>query len=222
MEPKNDYNLIKKHYGEKMAQLCRDLFPTILEEPGALYEILSQEFAPSRFLYEDIKASAREEQFKEFILAQFHKRNKEEYEGPITELTPRELCELAGYDFYECRTVEDVKRFEKYYENDEKLCTFKDIKGRLDRCYIFWLVKKNVDEIKRKDFRRPEREDKYGTSVMSLQFSKSSTNWLSIKNRYNHTVPNPDATNGNDLDKIYPGLRAAFRKEYNLNVDKDL
>lgn len=223
MEPKNDYNLIKKHYGEKMAQLCRDLFPTILEEPGALYEILSQEFAPSRFLYEDIKAAVREEQFKEFILVQFKKRKEKEREKeePITELTPRELCELAGYDFYECRTVEDVKRFEKYYESDEKLCTFKDIKGRLDRCYIFWLVKKNVDEIKRKNFRTPRREDEYGTSVMSLQFSKDSTNWLSIKNRYNHTVPNPDATYGNDLDKIYPGLGGAFKRRYNLGIDKE-
>ena len=30
----DDLKLIKKHYGEKMAHLCRDLFPTLLEEEG--------------------------------------------------------------------------------------------------------------------------------------------------------------------------------------------
>ena len=71
---------------------------------------------------------------------------------------------------------------------------------------------KNVEEIKREDFNNPKREDEYGTSVMSIQFTKSQNSTVSIKNRYNHTVNNPDATYGNDLDEITLGLRQSFEK----------
>ena len=36
-----DLKLIKKHYGEKMMHLCRELFPTILERNGLLFKLLS-------------------------------------------------------------------------------------------------------------------------------------------------------------------------------------
>lgn len=39
---------------------------------------------------------------------------------------------------------------------------------------------------------------------------------MSIKNRYNHTVINPDATFANNLDNIIPGLTKSFEKYYNL------
>ena len=39
---------------------------------------------------------------------------------------------------------------------------------------------------------------------------------MSIKNRYNHTVDNPDATFGNNLDNIIDGLNDSFEKAYNL------
>ena len=49
------------------------------------------------------------------------------------------------------------------------------------------------------------RQDPYGTSSMSVQIGKRGGN-ISIKNRYNHTVNNPDATFGNDLNTIIDGL----------------
>ena len=49
-----DLKKIKKLYGEKMMHLCRSAFPTILEEPGKLVELMTDNFEPSRFLYEDI------------------------------------------------------------------------------------------------------------------------------------------------------------------------
>jgi len=55
---------------------------------------------------------------------------------------------------------------------------------------------------------RPERQDPYGTSSMSVQIGKSN-GIISIKNRYNHTVSSPDATFGNDLNNIASGLDAA-------------
>ena len=44
----------------------------------------------------------------------------------------------------------------------------------------------DVDNIKREDFKHPERQDEYGTSVISIQFSKEHGNSLAIINRYNH------------------------------------
>ncbi len=40
-----ELNKIKKDiYGERFAKLCRELFPTILEQEGALYSILTSKF----------------------------------------------------------------------------------------------------------------------------------------------------------------------------------
>ena len=88
---------------------------------------------------------------------------------------------------------------------------------------VFFAVKKNVKEIKREDFKNPQREDMYGTSVMGIQFNREGLCTVSIKNRYNHTVNNPDATYGNNLDRIVPGLTQSFAilldREYGLRLN---
>ena len=237
MEKIDDYKLLKKHYSEKFAQLCRDLFPTILETPGKLYEIISSLFAPNKFLYDDITiVPFYTDRFKEFIYEEYNKSLEEKAE--IKEIkTPEELLDEAGYILYECKTEADIQRFRHYYKrndgkvpvykegtkpeiyNGEELCTFSG--GRLNQCHVFFAVKKNVDEIKRENFKHPQRQDEYGTSVISIQFTRGKKNYISIKNRYNHTVGNPDATFSNDLDNIIPGLTDAFINKYNLNVDGD-
>ncbi len=68
-------------------------------------------------------------------------------------------------------------------------------------------------------FVEPRRDDLYGTSVISIQFAKGENNTISIKNRYNHTVMNPDFTFNNDLDNIIPGLTKSFENYYNLNIN---
>lgn len=40
-EKLDDLKQIKKEYGENMAHLCRELFPTILETPGLLIYLFS-------------------------------------------------------------------------------------------------------------------------------------------------------------------------------------
>ena len=50
----DDLKVIKKLYGEKMSHLCRELFPTILEEPCKLSTLLQEKFEPSKILYEDL------------------------------------------------------------------------------------------------------------------------------------------------------------------------
>ena len=63
----NDLIKIKKYYGENMMHLCRDLFPTILEQEDLLFSLLDSNFAHSKFLYEDIIDNKQEENFKKYI-----------------------------------------------------------------------------------------------------------------------------------------------------------
>ena len=64
----NELNKIKKMYGENFMKLCRELFHTLLETEGKLYEILNSYFTSnSRMLYEDIISNGLEEDFKNFV-----------------------------------------------------------------------------------------------------------------------------------------------------------
>ncbi len=206
-----DLKIIKKKYGEKMAHLCRELFPTILETDGLLLNLMLSHFEPNHDLYDDIISQKKEDDFKDFIynLIDIEKNNKIKVIK-----TPKELLSEAGYDLYECKTEEDIQNFKKYYAPGETLCTFKG--GRLSRCHVFFAIKKNVDEIKREDYPNSQRQDEYGTSVISIQFTKDESHTLSIKNRYNHHVNNPDSTFGNSLDSIIDGLTESFAEFYGL------
>ncbi len=207
----DDLKVIRKKYGEKMYHFCRESFPTLLEEPGKLLKLLSDNFHESHSLFDDIVADGKESEFKNYIYSLVDVENNNEL-GMIK--TPEELMSEAGYVLVECYNEEDIQAFRKYYARREELCTFKG--GRLNRCRVFFAVKKNVSDIKREDFKNPTRQDEYGTSVISIQFTKDGTNTLSIKNRYNHTVNNPDATFSNNLDNIIPGLTESFEKHKDI------
>ena len=213
-EALDDLKEIKKDYGENMMHLCRSLFPTILEQPGLLYYVLSEHFAKSRSLYDDIVKEHKEYVFKEYIYS-FVDVESRKAQMPIKSV--KELLAESGYEIYECKTNRDIQRFRKYYRGDEALCTFSD-PHRIDSHYIFFIVKKDVDRIKREDFKDPKREDAYGVSVLDLQFDKGERQRVSIKSRYNHTVNNPDATYSNNLDAIIPGLTEAFERDYGFNI----
>ena len=203
----DDLKVIRKKYGEKMYHFCRESFPTLLEEPGKLSKLLSDNFHESHSLFDDIVANGKESEFKNFIYSLVDVENNNEL---VMVKTPEELMSEAGYVLVECYNEGDIQAFRKYYARREELCTFKG--GRLNRCRVFFAVKKNVLDIKREDFKKPKREDEYGTSVISIQFTKDGTYTLSIKNRYNHTVNNPDATFSNNLDNIIPGLTESFER----------
>ena len=167
-----------------MSHLCKKLFSTILETEGLLSKIIMDNFNESHDLYIDLLNNNMIDKFKNFIYSKYEK-----------------IINKPKYNLVECTTESDIEKFRKYYAVGEELCTFGD-KDRLKRCRVFFAVKKNVDEIKRENFKEPKREDEYGTSVISIQFTKDGTNTLSIKNRYNHRVNNPDATYKNNLDNI--------------------
>jgi len=209
----DDLKLIKDKYGEKMMHFCRSAFPTILETPGLLYSLLKDHFEFNKFLYEDIEKELAQCMFKNYIYSLL----QEEDAKVASEKTPKELFEELEYDFYECKTEEEIQYFKKYYKQEEELCTFSG--GRLRTCHVFFAVKKDAENIKRSE--NPKRQDEYGTSVISIQFTKDDTNTLSIKNRYNHTVNNPDATFSNCLENITPGLTDSFEKTYNLNINQN-
>ena len=210
----SDLKTIKKYYGEKMMHLCRKNFSTILETPGLLPNILLSSFYPSRYLYEDIVDGYLDDFIQLVISRELSITKKGKVELLDTGKSPEDLLNEAGYDFFECHNEKEIQKFKKYYQEAEELCTFSG--GRLAQCYVFFTVSKNIDSIKRKDYPNPRRDDKYGTSIMSIQFTRTKPNTLSIKNRYNHTVNNPDATYSNNLEKIIPGLTKAFEKYYNL------
>lgn len=210
----DDLKIIKKYYGEDMMHLCRSIFSTILDiYPGKLQEVMLSHFDSTRYLYTDIVNNKLETNFKNYIYSFFP--NEENNDNTIkVSLTPFELMRKVGYTLYECHTESDIQKFKKYYEPTEKLCTFKG--GRLNNYYVFFAVKDNAPYLKRRDFKDPKREDEYGTSVVSIQFTKDSSHTLSIKNRYNHTVDNPDSTFSNNLENIVDGLTVSFEKTYGL------
>ena len=192
-----------------MLQGLYQLFPTIMEEPDVMFRLLESHFAFNKFLFDDMVRNHCLVSFKQFILDKFQE-NEEREEGVV--LDPFSLFKSIGYTLYECRSDADIQRFRHYYQKKEELCTF-SLK-RLEKCYVFFAVHQDALKICRDDFLHPLREDLYGVSVLSIQFSKDGTYSLSIKNRYNHTVHRPDATFSNNLDCIVPGLKKSFRDYY--------
>lgn len=205
-----DLVYIKKHYGENFARLCRSLFPSILEHEGLLSEVITENIHASHSIYDALDGEY--EDFSKLIQYKAQeklastKQNKESEEDKPIE-SPFDLIRKACYKLYECKTYADTLKFKKYYARGEELCTFDD-EERTDDNYVFFAVKDDAQKIKRAI--RPKREDNYGTSVISIQLTKNPPHTISIKNRYNHTVDNPDATFSNNLENIHQGLTRSF------------
>lgn len=209
---KDELSLIKKRYGEQFSHLCRNLFPTILEEEGMLINILANHFDSTHFLYDDIINNCLVQCFKNYIYS-IAKTNTFFKEKDVIE-KPEVLMNSVGYVLKECKSEEEIQSYKKYYKEDERICTFNG--GRLNKARVFFAVKENVDSINRENFKNPKRQDEYGTSVISIQFTNDGNNTLSIKNRYNDKVKNPDATFSNNLDNIVAGLTESFERFYGL------
>ena len=215
-----DLKIIKKQYGERFMHLCREIFATILDNsPGILPKLLLDNFHPTHFLYDDLIVSINNRtnqvtNFKNYIYELYDNLSRKEETSHEVVPDPKTLMHEAGYTLYECKCEEDIQAFRKYYRKDELLCTFNG--GRLERCYVYFAVKENADKLDRNSFACPYRQDTYGTSVLSIQFTKDGTYTLSIKNRYNHTVHDPDATFSNNLDNIISGLTQSFADYYGM------
>lgn len=130
--------------------------------------------------------------------------------------SPLKLLEKAGYRAWVVTNEEEKNRIAKYYRENERICTLND-PHRHENYFMIHAVKFNADDIKPSD--TPQREDEYGTSVISIQIAKPKGGFISIKNRYNHTVPSPDSTFNNDPDRIYPGLSDSLKKFFHVDFN---
>ena len=126
---------------------------------------------------------------------------------------PIELLKDAGYNAFYVRNAIQKNSIKKYFRPGEELCTFSD-STRHHNYFIIHAVKHGAENIK--PSKHPEREDEYGTSVISIQIAKAG-GFISIKNRYNHNVNNPDATFSNNPDNIIMGLTESLKKKFGVD-----
>jgi len=198
MAEKSVFEQIKKQNGERFAKAIRGYDNGIFDIPGIvdIVKYAGHEAEPIMDYLESLKEIKIEETGV--------------YQDPLT------LLDAAGYDAYYVTNLEEQNRIQKYYADGEKLCTFHD-PHRFENYHIINAVRKDVDQIRREDFRgREKREDEYGTSVLSIQILKEG-GFISIKNRYNHTVNNPDNTFFSNPDLIIPGLANSLRHHFNTD-----
>ena len=195
---KKIYDIIKKQNGEAFAKGIREFDNGIFDVPNLPYIV---KFAGRNVLP---------------LLTFLESLKKINIINTKRGLNPLALLDLAGYDAYVADTFEKQNSIQKYFEYEEELCTFKDPK-RYKYYHIINAVKKNVHEIKRDAFYGKERrEDEYGTSVISIQILKKG-GFISIKNRYNHTVEACDNTFNSNPDNIIMGLSNALRNFFNVD-----
>ncbi len=189
------YNKIKKQNGERFAKAIRTFDNGIFDVPD---------------LDKTLKYAGRDASPIMNYLVSLKDIKIEEH-GVYKD--PKDLAELAGYDYYHVTSHKQALEFQKYYADGEKLCTFGDY-SRTDRYHVVWLIKKDYDKIVRG--RPPKRDDPYGTSVMSIQMLKNG-GFISIKNRYNHTVSNPDNTLNSNPNNIIMGLSQSLKHKFNVD-----
>ena len=200
MAEKSVYDQIKKQNGEAFAQEIRRFHNGIFELPN---------------LKNIVKFAGRDaEPILECLLFLKQKSENENIIGSVSPEAPIKLLEKAGYKAYVADTLQKQNAIRKYFAKGEELCTFYD-PYRYQKYYIINAVKKNVDQIKRENFPHPKRQDEYGTSVISIQILKTG-GFISIKNRYNHTVNNPDNTFNSNPDNIIPGLSKTLEDYFNI------
>lgn len=170
--------------------------------------------------------------------------NQAKFDGNYEELMLGVL-DKAGYfgyivnprenDFSEAELKRRQDAIHVYFEEKERLCTFKS--NRFERCYIIHLIDKrliqDIDAVKKSlaegDYDTLEKEfakaknaiprsdnplptDAYNLSVLSVQFGKE-TGFISIKCRYNHTAGHGcDRTLDSNPNNIHPGLRIIMNR----------
>lgn len=189
---KTVYDIIKKQNGESFARAIRNYDSGIFEIPNIVHIV---------------KHAGRDaEPLLKWLESLKHIKIKPK---PV-HADPIELLSRAGYDAYVADTSEKQNAIAKYFAPGEKLCTFAD-KNRYENYYIINAVRRGADKIPRSA--NPQREDEYGTSVISIQVYKQG-GFISIKNRYNHTVDCPDNTFNSNPDNIIDGLSDAIKNYF--------
>ena len=193
------YKKLKKQNGEGVARVMRSA--VLLDVPNIVHIM---EFAGNN--PDEVK------QLVPVIRKIYKNQQESQYH---TDKNPLELLNDAGYDAFVVDSLEKQNSIKKYFRKNEELCTFRD-PARYKNYYMIHAVKRGAENIK--PATNPEREDEYGTSVISIQIAKNG-GFISIKNRYNHRVMNPDATFNNNPDKIIHGLTDSLKKFFHVDFN---
>ncbi|MBR5153577.1 MAG: hypothetical protein IKW57_02175 [Alphaproteobacteria bacterium] len=195
--PKSMYDIIKNQNGERFAKAIRNYDNGIFDIPN---------------LDKIVRYAGRDaEPIMQYLISLKGVKIQEH----AVHMDPIALLSRAGYDAYVADTLSKQNAIRQYFAAGEELCTFHD-DMRFRRYHIINAVRKDVDKIRRENFPTPQREDEYGTSVLSIQVLKSG-GFISIKNRYNHSVSNPDNTYNSNPDNIIPGLSDAIKHYFDVD-----
>lgn len=191
-----------------------------------LFNFLSRNFSGDFIMenlpsvFGDIKEcrKIRESDFQKVktLLNELLEDNKETQASKIP--TATSILDKLGYNLIETKTEKEYHKFKKYYASGEKLCKFGKYDASQRYSRLFWLVKKDIDQIKRNDFNNPKKNDTYSTSLLSVAVSKDGHNIAQICSRYNHEVSGCDNVFNSNLDNLAAGLTDAFNKEFNLSL----
>lgn len=194
------YKKLKKQNGEKFAQTLRNYHNGIMEIPD---------------LDQIVRHAGRDAEpllpyLMNLLLASHD-------DVPVSApANPFALLDQAGYNAFHADTLEKQNSIQHYFAPGELLCTFND-RARYKNHHIVHAIKKDVDQIERHKFKGNEqRDDEYGTSVISIQMLKTGK-FISIKNRYNHTVLASDNTFNSNPDNIIEGLSTALKDYFNVD-----
>lgn len=126
----------------------------------------------------------------------------------------KEMLNDAGYAVHVVKKGKErhsQDEFARYYREGELLCSFGG--SAWDWTLIFFVVRHDADTVQPSE--KPDREDDYSTSVLRV---KVSNNAVSISSRYNHSVSNPDATFGCNLNMLAPNLAEAISQQEGLDL----
>ena len=191
------YDIIKKQNGEAFAKGIRNYDARIFDVPNI------QEWV--RYAGRDV------EDLLPFLRSLISKEKTQETSNE----SPFELLKKAGYTAFYADTLKKQNLIQKFFKKEEELCTFRDT-SRYKNYHIVHCIKEGAEELKRSDFKKPDRQDAYGTSVISIQILKSG-GFISIKNRYNHTVVGCDNTFDSNPDNIISGLADSLRNYFKVD-----
>lgn len=195
------FKKMKKQNGETFAKTVRSFHNGIFEIPDIL---------------DIVKHAGRGRQDAESVLPYLVSLLQDDRGDEPEAADPFELLKQAGYSAYYADTLKKQNKIEKYFEPNESLCTFNDTE-RFKNYYIVNCVHEDATSLDRKQFSGKEkRQDTYGTSVISIQIAKRG-GFISIKNRYNHTVQNCDNTFGSNPDRIISGLSKALQDHFGIS-----
>ena len=193
------YKQLKKQNGEAFARVIRD--ENLLSIPNIVH-----------ILHYAGRDATEARKLTPIISEVFREKIKSQYES---DKSPLELLSDAGYDAFVVHTEQEKNSIAKYYRPGEKICTLRD-PHRHEDYYMIHAIKRGANNIK--PSANPERDDEYGTSVISIQIRKTG-GFISIKNRYNHTVSDPDNTFNSNPDNIIPGLADSLKKFFHVDFN---